>query len=286
MLRLWNKFKEVIEENEREHQRIIEIRDPEETTIISINPRDFLLQYDHLLIFEEKLHMYLIKVDSFKGVESELNAMLAPLSNNLEEEVKTDVIPLNFDGSNSLLLTKDFDLDSQPFHYFLTHHGIELETRLSAIEVGYFYKKNEIKTTMLNDLKCEELPYIIVDSHPVMPSTLTMFLKYAIRHLDESKLTFCDNSEFVFWERNFQTMALMFDFIRQHRDYRQQVVGLIINHCNDFYKVPRDIAAALIVHVSERKHPYVSSDFKIELDFFPNDTSVSALAASLSVLYF
>ena len=285
MLALWGKIKNAIDENEREHQRMLEITDPEETTIVPIYNRDYLLQFDHLVLFEDILHKYHIKIASFKNVEGELNNLFSQVADNLEDEIKTDIIPLHYEN-NTLMLTKEFDVSAAPFHYFLSHHGLELETRLSAIELRYSHKDTIVKTTMLNELRDDEMPFFILDGHPVMPSNLTLFLKYALRYLDESKLTFNEEEEYMLWERNFQSMAMMFDFIRQHKDYRSQIVDVIINHCNEYYKIPKDIAAALRVHVTEQKVPYHSSDFKIHLDFVPPSTPVNALSGSLTVLYF
>lgn len=286
MLRLWNKVKDAIEENEREHQRMMDMRDPEESTIVPIYARDVLLQFDHLVVFEEILHEYLIKTSSFKNVEAQLNDIFGRDTDSiLESEIRTDTIPLHYENK-TLSLTKEFDTYAPPFHFFLNHHGLELEERLSAIEV--IYKKNdvELKKTMLNAFSDDTVPYFIADSHPVMPSNLTMFLKYAIRHLDETKLAFYENRDEMLWERNFSTMALLFDFIRQHKDYREQLADIIVHHCSDCYRIPKDIAAALLAHATEQRSPYHSSEFKIHLNFIPQECCPATLSGSLTVFYF
>ena len=287
MLNLWGKFKKVIEENEKEHQRLMEIRDPEESTVVPIYARDYILQFDHLVIFESILAEYMFKTTSFKAVEQQLNSIFERVADNLEEEIRTDVIPLHYENKK-LSLTKEFDPHSPPFHFFLDHHGLETETRVSAIELNFLNKELLIKNVMLNDFDDSAMPYFVRDSYPVMPSNLTMFLKYAIRNIDESKLQFYDNRDYMLWERNFQTMALMFDFIRQHKDYRSQVTEVIVKHCSDCYKIPKDIAAALKSHVTEHKTPYHSSEFNISVEFVPADIDVqtNGLAGSLTVFYF
>lgn len=276
-------LKRVIDENEKEHRRMLELTDPEDTVEVPIYNRDFLLQFDHLIVFEDILHKYHIKIESFKNIESELNGLFRQVSETLEDEVKTDHIPLYYDNG-VLALTKEFT--GVPFYYYLYQHGLEIETRLSAIEAKFYNKEHLTKTTTLNNFKEDGLPFFVADSHPVMPSDLTLLLKYAIKYLDTSGMTVDENSEFMLWKRDFQTMALMLDFIRQHKDYRSQVVDIIVNHCNDYYKIPKDIAAALCAHMAEQNTPYHSSEFKIRLNFIPDSVQVDTVSGSLTVFYF
>jgi hypothetical protein len=260
---------------EEQRQEVERLWSEETAVNIQESMVDQIMHFSHVVACEGILGDYAVYGKSFKATMEQVNLYFDPMFPMLCGLVRQlDPIPLTFDPETSqfTLGDKDFDRSCVPFHIGFIQDGIFVESpAVGAIFAEMSLNHKVVKRVTLNRFEGQDF---IADGTPIPPSSLVLALKYGIHHLDPTKIPKPTLDEFVLWERSFQTMALLFDFMRSNKHSRSIVASVIAHHCSAHYRVPANLALRIIDYAQEQRTPFSGADFKISLDFVPQPCAV------------
>jgi hypothetical protein len=239
--------------------------------------------------FEDCVHDLLLDIASFRAIEDRLNTGLAHLNARIAREIRAIDMDLCYEPEQRKFFALGEFEKHAPFSIFFSGHVVEVEAPLSAVYAHFrLGDTHEIKTVTLNKAinNTAAYPYRLVDGYVVRHSALTLLLKFAIRHLDGDQLLepIGESLAFVRWPRNFGLVALMFDLMRYSKVWREPCARVMTRHCNEFYRVPPDLARALQAHLRLQQDSYFGSNFNIALEFEPSYSG--SIHAKLTACYF
>lgn len=241
---------------------------------------------EYLDLFDRHINDYVIRSKSFHEVEDSLNKEFEQLKTAMFDQIWEYDIPLAFDAeSDSFVATKEFPFESAPFAVHLLDWGIEVVEHFDSISLQVTCDTRNVKNIFLNRISHEEFPYFIMESYPTIPSTLTVMLKYAIKEFKQGDLDSTEIESRVIWNRDFRTMSLIFDFMRETRKHMRELAFIITNHHHAFYLIPKAIADELVEYLDFSIRPYRRPDFKITLEAF-SKKKIPTASGSLRTYYF
>lgn len=238
-------------------------------------------------LFEDCAQDLLMDTASFRAIEHRLNVELGHLNAKLAQEVRYVDMDLVYDPQEQKFAVVGQFERHAPFDVFFSGRVVETDRPLSAIYAHFRpCDSHNPKMVTLNRVinNDERYPYRIADGYIVTPSTLTLLLKYAIRRLDGDQLLEPNGEMPTRWPRGFGSAALMFDLMRHSTAWREACAHVMTRHCNEFYRVPADLALALQEHLRLQQDPYYASSFSIALEFEPH--RASNVYAKLTACYF
>jgi hypothetical protein len=260
---------------EEQRQEVERLWSEETAVNIQESMVDQIMHFSHVVACEGILGDYAVYGKSFKATMEQVNLYFDPVFPMLCGLVRQlDPIPLTFDPETSqfTLGDKDFDRSCVPFHIGFVQDGIFVESpAVGAIFAEMSLNHKVVKRVTLNRFEGQDF---IADGTPIPPSSLVLALKYGIHHLDPTKIPKPTLDEFVLWERSFQTMALLFDFMRSNKHSRSIVASVIVHHCSAHYRVPANLALRIIDYAQDQRTPFSGAHFKISLDFVPQPCAV------------
>jgi len=269
-------------DSDDEERSSLPVTRPDDEVAISFATRDILLNDGFKQLLETCAHDVLVDAMSFQEIERIVNIALAPRAKDIAGEIRRVEMQL-FHDSETMSVAQDFYAHA-PFDVFFKGDAIEAEGAVSAIYADFCVQDTLLKRITLNQVSEHAYPYRVADPFPVRPSTLTLFLKYAIRFLDGDQLLEPVGApEIVRWPRTLGLTALIFDFMRSSMPDRRACATILAGHCNTHYRVPLELSAKLLDHMRAQKNPYYSSDFKIRLEF---DSAPVGVSGTLIAWYF
>lgn len=235
----------------------------------------------------------------FSTAESYLSKMFERFDNFFKSQVEVIPVKLILDQmENKLYPMEEGDgrgirrlerEGSSPFFYSLANHRLAHSSGAAALQLEFKRGETTVKRVHLN--VAEEDPGdghgVFSESLRLSPSSLTLFLKYAQEYIDKEKDMPMDldgeDDNHVLWGRKIPVLALLVDYMREAPADRPDLLEVIVNHANAYYRLDRDLAQKILEMYESLRAPVTPHNFRIDILPIPRCASVISVIAAVNI---